>query len=71
MAYITETHGLTASILSRVSDVFGELAKTVADARALQKTFAELDRMSPRELDDLGIDRSQIGQIAREAVYGK
>ena len=71
MAYITETHGLTASILSRVAGFFEDLAKSYADARVMQQTYAELDRMTQRELDDLGIDRSQIGQIARRAVYGE
>jgi len=35
---------------------------------AENKTFHELNRLSNRELNDLGIDRSQIRSIARQHV---
>lgn len=38
--------------------------------RRFRNTFNELDRLSDRELNDLGIARGDIGHIAREAVYG-
>ena len=71
MAYITETHGLRATILGRIADFLGEMAKSYTDARLMQRTYDELDSLSQRELDDLGIDKTDIARIAREATYGK
>lgn len=34
-------------------------------------TYKELNSLSDKELHDLGIDRSQIETVAREATYGK
>lgn len=39
--------------------------------RAYARTYAELNALSGRELADLGIDRTMIAQLAREAAYGK
>jgi uncharacterized protein YjiS (DUF1127 family) len=36
-----------------------------------RRTYAELNALSARELDDLGISRSEIGHIAWESAYGK
>ncbi|MEP5091245.1 MAG: DUF1127 domain-containing protein [Paracoccaceae bacterium] len=33
-------------------------------------TFAELDALSDRDLDDLGITRFQIPSVAHDAAYG-
>ncbi|MDO5642995.1 MAG: DUF1127 domain-containing protein [Paracoccus sp. (in: a-proteobacteria)] len=52
----------------------GLLAR-VQEARArraiYRQTVTELSALSARELDDLGIHRSMIGQIATEAAWGK
>lgn len=44
------------------------VARTFNNWRKYRQTVNELDRMSARELHDLGIDRSQIRTIARNAV---
>jgi len=36
--------------------------------RKYRQTVSELGRMSNRELNDLGIDRSEIHRVAREAA---
>ncbi|SDE35451.1 protein of unknown function [Paracoccus isoporae] len=36
-----------------------------------RQTVAELNSLSSRELDDLGIHRSMITRIAHEAAWGK
>ncbi len=36
--------------------------------RQYRQTFDELMRLSPRELDDLGIHRADIGNIARQSA---
>lgn len=39
--------------------------------RVFARTQAELNALSARELDDLGISRSMITRLAYEAAYGK
>jgi uncharacterized protein YjiS (DUF1127 family) len=36
-----------------------------------KQTYRELSRMTDYELQDLGLDRSMVDQIANEAAYGK
>jgi uncharacterized protein YjiS (DUF1127 family) len=47
----------------------------VADAwrryRLFRRTYDELNALSTRELDDLGISRSMITRLAHEAAYGR
>jgi uncharacterized protein YjiS (DUF1127 family) len=35
------------------------------------RTLKELERLSDRELYDLGIDRSEVAKLAHEATYGE
>lgn len=44
--------------------------KSLADYRLYRKTLAELEQLNDRELNDLGISRFSVREIAREAVYG-
>jgi len=39
--------------------------------RDYRATLAELSELSPHELSDIGLDRSQISAAARQAVYGR
>jgi uncharacterized protein YjiS (DUF1127 family) len=39
-------------------------------ARVFRATYAELDGLTARQLDDLGISRSMITRLAYEAAYG-
>jgi len=52
---------------------FRELRVTLADRmirrRVFRTTVTELNNLSSRELNDLGISRSQIQSIAYEAAY--
>lgn len=43
-------------------------ARSFANWRKYRQTVVELDRMSNRELNDLGIARSDIQRVARAAV---
>ncbi len=38
--------------------------------RKYRETYNELARLTRRELDDLGINRADIDQVARKAVAG-
>ena len=44
------------------------LAQSYRNWRTYRNTIAELDRLSTRELNDLGIARADIRRIARTAV---
>jgi len=69
MAYTTTTT-FNAGLTARVSEFFGSIATGFANRRLYQKTFNELNALSDRELQDLGLSRSGLSSIAREAVYG-
>ena len=43
-------------------------ARSFNNWRKYRQTVSELGRMSTRELHDLGIDRSDIQRVAREAT---
>jgi uncharacterized protein YjiS (DUF1127 family) len=62
---IPHTHdvGLAGGSLERLS-------RRYADYRLYRKTLDELERLTDRELTDLGISRLSIREIARESVYG-
>ncbi|MBX5064855.1 DUF1127 domain-containing protein [Rhizobium lentis] len=44
------------------------VARSFNNWRKYRQTVAELGRMSNRELDDLGIGRGDIGNVARAAI---
>ncbi|MEW9616454.1 DUF1127 domain-containing protein [Shinella sp. S4-D37] len=44
------------------------MARSFSNWRKYRQTVNELDRMTARELSDLGIERSQIKVVARAAV---
>jgi uncharacterized protein YjiS (DUF1127 family) len=49
---------------------FAALGDAWAQYRVYRRTYAELNALTTRELDDLGISRSMITRLAREAAYG-
>ncbi len=69
MAYVNQTNrGL--GIFPAIGAVFAALIEAWRRARIYRKTYAELNGLSARELDDLGISRSMISRVAHEAAYG-
>ena len=44
------------------------LIRNYRNWRRYRETVKQLDRLSTRELDDLGISRSEIHMVARKAV---
>lgn len=68
MAFLTDTH--RAPALNGIVALFGAIKADFADFRAYRKTVAKLSILSNRQLDDLGISRSEINASAKEAVYG-
>ena len=52
------------------SGFMARLRQVFAQYRLFRQTVDELEKLNDRELADLGISRLQIGDIARESVYG-
>ena len=71
MAYLNHTRAADTGLRARLSTLTGQFAERFARYRLYRQTLAELGQLSPRELADLGIHRSQIASIAIEAAYGK
>jgi uncharacterized protein YjiS (DUF1127 family) len=41
------------------------------DRKRFKYTYRELNRLTDRELDDMGIHRSMITRVALESTYGQ
>jgi uncharacterized protein YjiS (DUF1127 family) len=48
--------------------MFDTVVTKLRSYRKYQETYRELSRLTSRELDDLGISRSEIPAIARKAA---
>ena len=71
MAYLIDTRVNTEGLFARVAAALRGLNLRHAQYRVYRRTFDELNRLSVRELDDLGLNRSMLRSIAWEAAYGK
>ncbi|PKP70784.1 MAG: hypothetical protein CVT82_04715 [Alphaproteobacteria bacterium HGW-Alphaproteobacteria-4] len=58
-------------IAGRISAIFSNLNEARQRRKVYRQTLRELNVLSTRELDDLGIHRSMITRVAIEAAYGK
>lgn len=56
----------TPIVLERTNDM--NIARSFAQWRSYRNTVSELNSLSNRELDDLGIGRGDIKRIARQAT---
>ncbi len=70
MANITFSHTRGSARADHARNALSALLRRYADYRLYRNTYAELSALSDRELDDLGIGRGNLEQIARESVYG-
>ena len=71
MAYVTTNTYAHPSRAHRETGLFGALKTAFARRRLYSQTLGELNRLTDRELADLGISRLSIAQVAHEAAYGK
>lgn len=71
MAYANTTRAISVSFADRLSATFSVLRTAMQRRRVYAQTVNELKALSDRDLSDLGIHRSMIRVIAREAAYGK
>ena len=71
MAYATQTHAGSISLLARFVEIREQAAEAYAAWRVYRNTLNELQSLHNRDLNDLGISRSEIRSIALEAAYGQ
>ena len=68
MAYMNDSRALGASIFDRFAALRASVALTLKRRRVYRTTLTELSSLTDRDLADLGIARSQITAIARDAA---
>ncbi|SIT75155.1 protein of unknown function [Yoonia rosea] len=71
MTVRTETFFAGTSLGERIASFRAELAVKAAKRRVYNQTLSELQSLSSRDLNDLGMSRSMIKSVAYEAAYGK
>lgn len=70
MAYVSGNRTQTLSLGNRLGEIFTGMREAYAAWRVYRRTLEELQALSTRELDDLGLSRSTIRTAALEAAYG-
>ncbi len=70
MAYANSTRAVGVSLSDRLVATLTVLRAAVQRRRVYAQTLRELKALSDRDLADLGIHRSMIRTVAREAAYG-
>ncbi len=67
MAFLTDTGIRTGGISGRIAAFRAHLAERAERRRIFNQTYSELSQLSDRELGDIGLSRSDISRVAREA----
>ncbi|MCG6904212.1 MAG: DUF1127 domain-containing protein [Rhodobacter sp.] len=70
MASTTALHGFETGIIARIRASVHRARINNEKRRDFNRTYAELSKLTNRELDDLGIGRANIADVARSAAYG-
>ena len=68
MAYANTTTAPTTSFFARIGTLFGALATRYKQHRLYRETFDGLSELSNRELNDLGLNRSELRRVSWEAA---
>lgn len=71
MAYVNSTPMARKGFFDRLSSAKDAVLTAIRQRRIYERTVAELNGLTDRELTDLGISRFSIPEIAREGAYGK
>ena len=71
MAAIADVKSAEFSLGQKLHNLWTALVERMQRRRVYRTTVAQLSQMSSRELNDLGISRGSIRNIAFEAAYGK
>jgi uncharacterized protein YjiS (DUF1127 family) len=71
MAYVNSSTIARKGFLDRLAALKDSIATAITQRRVYERTVAELNSLSDRDLTDLGISRLSIPDLAREAAYGR
>jgi uncharacterized protein YjiS (DUF1127 family) len=71
MAYVSSKTPASTSVIARLTEIGRDAAEAYRAWRLYRRTLEELQQLSLRELDDLGLSRPMLRQAAYEAAYGK
>jgi uncharacterized protein YjiS (DUF1127 family) len=69
MAFATDISNFESGLVKKMWASLRTARELAGQRRAFRHTLTELSALSERELDDMGITRSMIREIAREAAY--
>ncbi len=69
MAYVAAPDN-SVSLSGTFGGFLANLRKSVTDAMTYHRTLTELQALSARELDDLGLTGSDLRRVAHDSVYG-
>jgi len=64
------SYGSKTGYLGAGQGFLARMAQALANYRLYRATIEELRQLSDRDLNDLGLNRLSIRDIARESVYG-
>jgi len=70
MAHTSDVRLFGTSMFSNLAGLRSAIANRVDQHRIYSNTLRELESLSNRELNDLGLSRHTLKTIAREAAYG-
>lgn len=72
MAYVNSTYRADAlSLRDLIAHPLAAIQLMAQRRRVYVQTVAELQALSDRDLADLGLHRSMISAVAKDAAYGK
>jgi uncharacterized protein YjiS (DUF1127 family) len=71
MAYANSSRQATVSFGDRIAALMKVAGQSMQRRKVYLQTLQELNGLSERDLADLGLARSDITDVAREAAYGK
>ncbi len=71
MAYANILSGRHPERTGRLATTINEISARWSAYRVYRRTLDELRSLSDRDLNDLGLSRFNIREVAREAAYGE
>ena len=71
MAYMNSTRATQLTVADRFGNALTAVKAAYQRRRIYDQTVRELNDLSDRDLNDLGIHRSTITEVAMQAAYGK
>ncbi len=71
MAYLNATRSARPGLLDRIAALATQIREAARRRSVYRQTLRELNALTNRELNDLGLNRTMLTRIAMEAAYGK